>query len=696
MVFYSRVINMLNHREQELLDFFVKNKKSTYEEICNKYSISERAARYNIDNINYFLEVLHIIPIKKSGKELYFDNTQDISNIYTILNDIEVFSQEERLEILKFILCFDKTGLNLTKSSEKLRVSRTTIKKDMKILKKEMIQEDFDVTYKNNEGYRLEGEPYKLELYKIGLLKGILILVNTKDKESSYKKTMSELCDGLFNIKDKESIKEFILNIHKNLSLNISDEIFYVIYAYLIILTDDHKNIQSLYTRSSNKSFLLGTKEFLVIEKEIKKIKELKNTEIPKERILELADFILGITTNEYSSNNLENWIHEEVFIKKMVNEFNKYIELDITSDEILIDCLIYHMKPVIYRIRNNIRVTNPVFKELIISKDPILEIVRIITRDIEKMFGIEFPEEELALLAFHFKASKDRNTHQNLKRILLVCGLGYGSSRLLEQSIKEHYNVDIVDVLPYYLLKDALKNYKNIDLILTTLDITEKYKIPVVKINPLLKQEDYLEMAKYNIPKNDNKIFLSKILKIIKKNTKIINEEILINEIKQEFKNRIIDDVDYKTTHIKEFINEKSVVVLDEVESWEEAIKISGNLLVDNMYVKTEYIDEMINLVKKYGSYIVIDDGIALPHAGISRNVLKLGVGVLVVKKPVLFSDKKSANIFISFASNENKSHLTILNDLFDLITKYDLKGELLQAKDKQEVIDYFIKTKV
>jgi mannitol operon transcriptional antiterminator len=691
-----RVIDMLNHREQELLDFFVKNGKFTYEEICSKYSVSERAARYNIDNINYFLEILHIKPIKKSGKDLYFDNTQDTSNIYTVLNDIEIFSQEERLEILKFILCFNKAGLNLTKSSEKLKVSRTTIKKDMKILKKEMIREGFDVIYKNNEGYRLEGELYKLELYKIGLLKDSLILINTKDKENSFKKIVSELCDSLFSIKEKKSIKEFILSIQKNLSLSISDEIFFVIYAYLIILIDNHKNIQSLYTRSSNKSFLLETKEFLVIEKEMKKIKDLQNTELPKERILELADFILGITTNEYNSSNMENWIHEEVFIKKMVNEFNKYIELDITNDEILIDCLIYHMKPVIYRIRNNVRVTNPVFKELIISKDPVLEIVRIIIKDIENMFDIKFPEEELALLAFHFKASIDRNTHQNLKRILLVCGLGYGSSRLLEQSIKENYNVDIVDVLPYYLLKDALKNYKNIDLILTTLDITEKYKIPVVKINPLLKQEDYLEMAKYNIPKNDNKIFLSKILKIIKNNTKVTDEETLINEIKQEFTNKIIDDVDYKTTHIKEFINEKSVIFLDEVESWEEAIKISGSLLVDNGYVKEEYVDEMINLVKKYGSYIVIDDGIALPHAGISQNVLKLGVGVVVVKKPVLFPDKKSANIFISFASNENKSHLTILNDLFGLITKYDLKGELLKAKDKYGVINYFIKTNV
>lgn len=687
---------MLNHRELELLDFFVKNQEFSYEEICTKYKISERSARYNVDNINYFLGILNLLPIKKAGKNLYFDNTQDISSVYSVLKDVEIFSQDERTEILKFIICFDKNGLNLTKISEKLRFSRTTIKKDMKILKKELMQEGFSVVYKNNSGYRIEGEVYKLELFKIDLLKKVLVLINKNDKDNGFKKIISEFLESFFYIKDKKSIKDFILNIQNRLNINISDEIFYVIYAYLIVLIDNHKNIQSLYTRSSNKYFLENTKEFLIIEKEIKNIRDLKNIKLPKERILELADFIFGITTNEFSNYNLENWIHEEVFIKKMVNEFNKYIELDISNDEVLIDCLIYHMKPVIYRIKNNVKVSNPVFKELIISKDPVLEIVKIITTDIEKMFGIEFPEEELALLAFHFKASIDRNTHQNLKRVLLVCGLGYGSSRLLEQSLRESYNVDIVDVLPHYILKEVLKNYKNIDLILTTLDIEEKYEIPVVKINPLLKQEDHTEMAKYNVPKNDNKIYLSKILKIIKENTKIENEENLIAEIKQEFKNRIINDLDYKNIHIKDFINKKSVMLLDEVESWEEAIKISGKLLVDNKYVEEEYIDEMINLVRKYGSYIVIDKGIALPHAGISKNVLNLGVGILVVKKPVLFPDKKSANIFISFASKENKVHLTILNDLFNLITKHELKSKLLNVQNKDEIINYFIKTKV
>ena len=51
---------MLNHRELELLSFFVKNQKFSYEEIQKKYKISERAVRYNIENINYFLEVLKI------------------------------------------------------------------------------------------------------------------------------------------------------------------------------------------------------------------------------------------------------------------------------------------------------------------------------------------------------------------------------------------------------------------------------------------------------------------------------------------------------------------------------------------------------------------------------------------------------------------------------------------------------------
>lgn len=684
---------MLNHRELELLSFFAKNQKFSYEEIQKKYKISERAVRYNIENINYFLEVLKIKTIQKKNGFLYFDNTQDISSIYSLLEEIEIFSQIERMEILKFVISFDLNGLNLTKISEKLGVSRTTIKKDMKILKRELIQEELNIVYKNNNGYKLEGEAYKIELFKINELKRNLNPIIKNEKDSAFKKVIIELFESLFFLKDKNNIKKFILNIQNDLKISVSDEIFDVLYAYLVILVTNERDIEELEFETTNKGFLEDTKEFICVEKELGKILELENRKLSKEIILKLTDFILGITTNNFNVYYLENWIHEEVSIKKMINEFNKYVDIDISNDKVLIDCLIYHVKPAIYRIKNNVKVSNPVFKELIINKDPVLELVKIVVSDIEKMFGISFPEEELALLAFHFKASVDRNTYQNLKRILLVCGLGYGSSRLLEQSIKENYNVDIVDVLPYYLLGDVLKNYKNIDLILTTLDIEEKFEIPVVKINPLLKQEDFIEMTKYNIPKNDNKIFLSKIIEIIDKNSDIISKKKLINDIKKEFKSRIIDDINYKDIHIKDFINNQNISLINKVKDWEEAVRISGNLLKSEKCVEDAYIDEMIGLVKKYGSYIVIDDGIALPHAGISKHVLNTGIGVLVVKEAVFFPDGKSANIFISFSSKDNTSHLNILNDLFNFITKCDLKNKLLKAKSEEEIKNYFTK---
>ena len=79
-------------------------------------------------------------------------------------------------------------------------------------------------------------------------------------------------------------------------------------------------------------------------------------------------------------------------------------------------------------------------------------------------------------------------------------------------------------------MIEDALENYKNIDLILTTMDIENKYEIPVVQINPLLKEEDFNKISKYDIPKNDNKILLSKIVEIVSKKQEMSK---LIEELK-------------------------------------------------------------------------------------------------------------------------------------------------------------------
>ena len=50
--------------------------------------------------------------------------------------------------------------------------------------------------------------------------------------------------------------------------------------------------------------------------------------------------------------------------------------------------------------------------------------------------------------------------------------------------------------------------------------------------------------------------------------------------------------------------------------DNWEDAIRISGEVMKDNHLVTDQYIDQVISDVKEYRPYIVIVPGVAMPHS--------------------------------------------------------------------------------
>ena len=472
--------------------------------------------------------------------------------------------------------------------------------------------------------------------------------------------------------------------------LNINEGSYNKIFSYVLLLLNSEK-FQGNEKDLTAKKFLIHTEEYQKIEKILQKI--LNKNEIKSEMLLEITDLIMGININSLKNNSFEGWINEELIIKKMISKVSKIVKTDLTRDEILYNGLLYHIKPAMYRIKNNIQITNSVFQELIIEKDPILDVVNKAVQEIEELFEVKFPEDEIALMGFHIKASIERNTCGKTKKVILICGLGYGSSKVLEHSLKENYDLDIVDVLPYYLIKTSMPNYANIDLILSTIDLEENYDIPVVKINPLPKEEDFILLSKYGIRKNITKVSLKQIMDIIENNVTIKDKDKLVNELKNKLENKIIDDLSEVGIILKEMLNRNNVQFVDQVKDWKEAITKAGEILEKNNVIRHDYIEEMIKLIEKHGAYIVIEEGMAIPHAPISENVLKAGISLLVVKEKVLFPNGKGANIFLSFATTNNTEHLGILNDLFELITKYNFIEKISKITDYEELEEYFRK---
>ena len=76
------------------------------------------------------------------------------------------------------------------------------------------------------------------------------------------------------------------------------------------------------------------------------------------------------------------------------------------------------------------------------------------------------------------------------------------------------------------------------------------------------------------------------------------------------------------------EIIFDPSLIALKQnISRAEEAIELAGSLLARRQICSAEYVNEMLTVYEDFGAAIVIDDGIAMPHArpekGITDRVL-------------------------------------------------------------------------
>ena len=611
----------------------------------------------------------------------------------------EKLSLNERLNILKMILYFDESGLKLSDIAETMGIPKADVRKDLEIMSEELKKDGIKLIYENYKGYKLTGNKGNLLVKRLEIIENIIReLKETGDffnSEDSGTWHSEEYFYGYIKYENLEITRDFLELIGNELNLKIDEENYNRVFSYILMLI----NFDELYDNKEellSRNFLFHTPEYLAVERILGKLfKENDRKESPKEaKLLLITDLTMGINISGLKDNIFYKWINEEAVAEEITDKVSNMINLNLREDKILITGLIDNLKFSIYRIKNDIQIINSVFKDLILNKDKNIEIVKRAVEETEKEFKINFTEYELAAMAYLVRASIKRTKRNNIKKVLLICGLGYGSSKILEESLKENYELDIVDVIPYYLADDLIPAYKEVDFILSTIEIHRQfevsYGIPIIKINPVMQKEDFEKLAEYGIEKNKTSVSLKKLISIIENNTEIKDRQKLIDSLKNEFEDRIINDIQKTGYTLKKLLKKENVKFIDEAENWKEAIFQSGDLLVSNKKVTSEYVQEMIELVEKHGPYIVLEEGIAMPHAGISENVLETGISLLVVNEKVSLPEGRNANIFLSFAAKNKNDNIDIMNDLFELITKYEFIDKVSKMKNYSQLETY------
>lgn len=126
--------------------------------------------------------------------------------------------------------------------------------------------------------------------------------------------------------------------------------------------------------------------------------------------------------------------------------------------------------------------------------------------------------------------------------------------------------------------------------------------------------------------------------------------------------------------------------------ENWEEAIQISCQSLLNQQYITEQYVEEIIQSIKKYGPYIVIMPNIAMPHAeGNGESVIKSGISFTKFNHPVVFYDEKeqeekTACLFFTLAAKNAEEHLQNITNLTDLLSNEALIESLIETTSYED----------
>lgn len=678
---------MIKKRYFEIINLIMNsNDEIAIKDISDLYGITERSIRYDIDELNTFF-------YKKNDRNIIEISNNKLKILYTereikeIIRNIDIkeyfFSENERVDILAYEIFLVKNEFILQYFTEKYNLSKTTIRYSLKELNKIIDEYSLMIEMNNNRGYKIIGSEINIRKYIINILRQYLKNIKNKNIQYDY---YGKIVGCFLSEEKMEFFKSVINRILEKTEKTVSDEAFETLQLFLVISQIRNEKNYKIEEDTENKIFLSGTLEFNKIEEILKTVENMEERDI-----YYYVDFFLGSYSYNWDYSYFLNWILIESLIDQFIRLLSQELKINLTEDMILRKELLNHIKPAIYRMKNKFRLTESILKEV---KELYMELfikTKSSLKTISDFINIPFDEDEAAFITVMVQRAVMRYSPLAVLKkepdILIVCGLGYSSSRFLYENINNRFQVNIIDIIPF----NQLENYdylKKADIIISTLDFSLD-GIDVITVNPIMNEKDVLKLKNYGLSEKKTKIRLSELLKFIKS---ISDEKKLKEQLMTSFGENIYDDTEQAGNREKSFENllsKESIRLNINVNNLNELIEFTGQTMISAGLVKEDYTEELKNQIMQYGKYILIGEKTILPHGQLLKNVKKTGFSLITLKKGIDFLGSE-VKIVICLASRNKDEHLQAVLELNGYMKKPDFENELLSKKTAEEMINY------
>ncbi|WP_114108262.1 BglG family transcription antiterminator [Clostridioides difficile] len=616
--------------KKELFLNFIKTQHDWIDSstLANYLNVSTRSIRKYVNEINSNGE---FILSSKKGYKVNLNN-----NCQTKIDSSENISPDNRLNLILKELIVNSNGINIFDLSEELFVSPATIEGD--IVKANKFIGSYNLKIKQSKFLlKLVGN----ESAKRKLMSSII-----------FKETGSDFL-SLFDVQkiyreyNLTKLKENIIYILKKYNLFINEYAINNILLHLMITIDRIK--KNNYIGSVEVVNYIDNNIDINIAKDISNFLESEyNITLTSAELYYLVFQLTNKTTvlnyNQMDTKSLSNYIDEHFvkLTKKIIkNVYDLYL-IDLSDEEFVVKFTL-HVKNLISRAKNNQVLRNQIPQKLKDSYPLIYDISVYICNQIQTLENVDIDEDEISYISLHVGSFFDR---QKLLEDKVLCALitpnYYDLQFKIVRDLEKRFNKSI-EIIQIFSDTHNLDFDNKVDMVITTLPISDRCPIPFVYVNPYLNRKDYDNIQSKFIQIKDRKNILT------------------------------------VQNHLEMYFSESLFMKNIYLDSAKDYIKFMGNILYKNKYVKPNYIDDV--LIREKMSSTAFNNNVAIPHS-MKMDALKTGVCLIVNDKPVKWGEEKVQIIaMIPINEKEKEKFNYIFESFIEILSEWNNIKELTKA---------------
>lgn len=643
----------MNARQIFLLEFLLKQHEYlSANQLAEKYGVSTKTVYQDIDKLNDFFDEgelkSRIVKVPRKGIKLSADEERKQIHSLLLVNKhesgVQDFSPEYRESELIKRLFINQEDLDIYDFAEEMYVTESTVHRDIDKLEKNLGQFDLKIRIKHDQLF-VDGDEWNIRK----ALQSYVIQAQSLGREEKIERFFSE--------KDIEICYEAISRLSQKYHHQFSEEYSCLLLVECLVFKKRTENNNCLTERTSNLINDLNHLEVYFFSGELlESIINKSFSEISPYEIEAMAYSLLAYGFSIQSADYIQNIEHQ---VNELINKVSNLLSLDLSKDNHLKLMLSNHISKMIFRLRNQIYITNPALEEIKKQYSSLFNVIWIAIRGLSKYYEINISNEELAFIVIHFQLAIEKIVKP--LNIVVICQNGIATSELIMSKLHKIFDSDakITNInareLDFYDLS-------NIDLIISTIALPE-VKVPVIEASPILTKDEIESIRSfYSEHMTDNYTLMRTSLDGRKFNLEslqtLIKKPSLIRETvksKKECIEKMIRECDATNRRIKEF---------------KESILERETLGSTSVYT-----------------------GVALPHCD-PRFVEQSELIVMTLDKPINWG-KNNVKLIILIAVAEND--IPIFKDsliaLYSVIENQELMNELVQLENGDEIKNRLLK---